>query len=91
MIVAPDKAERVANVHRNTMQALADLVGAAGCEHPADLTPRHLMRRVNELKSVSADIAYRFVRPGALLWEPSDTDFADDWQMARADSFIPAE
>ena len=90
-LIVPDKAERVANFHLNTMKALADLVGAAGCDHPADLTPRHLMRRVNELKSVSADVAYRFVRPGALLWEASDTDFAEDWMMAQADTFVPAD
>jgi glutamate synthase domain-containing protein 2 len=34
-IVVPDKAERVASFHRNTLHALAELVAAAGLSHPS--------------------------------------------------------
>ncbi|HIK66113.1 MAG TPA: FMN-binding glutamate synthase family protein, partial [Henriciella marina] len=33
-LVVSDKAERVYNFHRNTIKALMEVVGAAGCEHP---------------------------------------------------------
>ncbi len=86
-LVVPNKSERVANFHRNTVKALADLVGAAGCAHPSELTPRHLMYRLNEHKSVTADIAYQLLERGALLDEPSSTDLAEDWARAQAESF----
>ena len=39
-LVVSDKAERVYNFHRNTVRALMEVVGAAGCSHPSELTPR---------------------------------------------------
>lgn len=44
-IVVTDKAERVYYFHANTMHALADLLGAAGLNSPADISPQHLMVR----------------------------------------------
>ena len=43
--VVSDKAPRVANFHRNTMRALAELLGAAGLSHPDDIKPWHLQFR----------------------------------------------
>ena len=36
-LVVPDKAQRVANFHRNTLHALAELLAAAGLTHPGQL------------------------------------------------------
>lgn len=52
-IVVPDKAERVFSFHRNTVQALAELVVAAGPEHPGQLDLRHFLRRGAEDRVVS--------------------------------------
>jgi len=52
-IVVPDKAERVFSFHRNTVQALAELVVAAGPEHPGQLDPQHFLRRGAEDRMVS--------------------------------------
>jgi hypothetical protein len=65
-------------------------VGAAGCSHPSELTPRHLMYRLNEHKSVTADIAYQLLERGSLLDEPSSTRLAEDWARAQAETFAPA-
>src|SRR5690606_31890838 len=46
-LVVPDKAERVFNFHRNTLAALAELVAAAGLEHPSELEPPHIVRRIS--------------------------------------------
>lgn len=85
----PDKAERVYNFHRNTVKALMEVVGAAGCEHPSELTPRHIMHRVTEDIARSAERAYELIRPGDLLNSPETTPLAREWAMAQAASFQP--
>ena len=44
-LVVADKAPRVANFHRNTLRALAELLGSAGLGHPDQLKPWHLQIR----------------------------------------------
>jgi hypothetical protein len=41
-----DKRIRVANYHRNTIAALAELMGACGFPNPAQVKPSALFRRV---------------------------------------------
>jgi glutamate synthase domain-containing protein 2 len=36
-LVPEDKATRVYNLHRNTLHALAELIGAAGLRHPGEI------------------------------------------------------
>jgi len=88
-IVVPDKAERVANFHKETIGALAELIAAAGLDHPRDLTPRHIMRRAALDRVVSLGEMYRFLRPGELLTGTDHPQFRDAWAMARADGFAP--
>ena len=66
-IVVPDKAERVFQFHRQTLAALAELVGAAGLSHPTQISPDHIVRRVsaNEVRLLST-LAH-FISPGSLL------------------------
>lgn len=89
-LVIPDKAERVYNFHRNTIKALMEVVGAAGCEHPSELTPRHIMHRVTEDVAEPAHRAYKLIEPSALIQNPDATYLAREWSMAQADSFAPA-
>lgn len=46
-LVAPDKAQRVFSFHRNTLKALAEMLAAAGLDHPSQLEARHLVRRMS--------------------------------------------
>lgn len=85
-----DKAERVANFHRNTVKALMEVVGAAGCRHPGELTPRHIMHRVTEDIVRPADEAYDLLKRGQLLSDPGSTHLASEWAMAQTHSFKPA-
>ncbi|WP_084422057.1 FMN-binding glutamate synthase family protein [Henriciella litoralis] len=89
-LVVPDKAERVYNFQRNTIHALMEVVGAAGCEHPSQLTPRHIMHRVTEDIAEPGHRAYKLLEPNALLHAPQDTPLGREWEMAQADSFAPA-
>jgi glutamate synthase domain-containing protein 2 len=86
-LVIPDKADRVHHYHRNTVKALMEIVGAAGCAHPGELNPRHIMHRVTEDIERTADVAYDLLQPGALLGDAGATHLADDWRMAQAASF----
>jgi glutamate synthase domain-containing protein 2 len=90
-LVVADKSERVANFHRATMTALAEVVGAAGLGHPCELKPRHFSRRVAANRVETYDSLYRFLKPGELLAGTDDARYADVWPLARADSFAPAD
>ncbi len=87
-IVVPDKAERVANFHRNTLHALAELVAAAGLSHPSDLKPHHFQRRASSDRVISFADQYEQVKSGQLLSDPaSSAFFSEPWAMSSAASF----
>ena len=86
----PDKAERVYNFHRNTCKALAEIVGAAGFDHPAQIRPWHLMVRQKADEVVPADKAFPLLRPGELLGgDCDDPDYTTPWALAQSASFAP--
>ena len=89
-LVVPDKAERVAQFHHSTLHALAEVVAAAGLDHPAQLRPHHFSQRIAANKVKSFDRLYRFLEPGEILRGTDDPRFREPWRMARADSFQPA-
>ena len=90
-LVAPDKAERVYNFHRSTLKALADMLAAAGLEHPNQLRPHHLVRRASMTEIKSFAEMHTFLRPGELLsGSLTEGFYASSWRMARADSFDAA-
>ena len=88
-LVVPDKADRVYHFHKNTVAALMEVVGAAGCEHPRELTPEHIMHRITEDRSATARRAYRLLETGALLENPEATHLSREWDMAQTTSFLP--
>ncbi len=88
-LVVADKAPRVRNFHANTLHALAELVAAAGLDHPSQLRPEHIFRRVSAHEVVSLAGLYPRLAEGALLEGCEDPRFADAWARARPDSFAP--
>ena len=87
-IVVPDKAERVANFHRNTLQALAELVAAAGLSHPSQLQPHHFMRRASSDHVISFAEQYELLLPGQLLGGAAvPPRFATAWSQSSSSSF----
>jgi hypothetical protein len=95
-LVVPDKTERVLRFHQNTLQALKELVQAAGLAHPGQITASHIVRRVanHEVRLLANQLT--FVQPGSLLaaiegraaWPHKAYELY--WPMARADSFAAA-
>ncbi|HZP19833.1 MAG TPA: FMN-binding glutamate synthase family protein [Bauldia sp.] len=89
-IVVPVKAERVANFHRNTLRAIADVLGAAGLSHPRELTPRHLQFRREDGRVIHGDEIHRPVLPGALVEGSETGPLAVEWARAQPNTFAPS-
>ncbi len=88
-LVIVDKAPRVANFQRHTLDHLADLVAAAGLDHPAELLPHHLLHRRSATELIGLDKMYPFLRSGELLEDPAATPYQEWWNAADPDSFKP--
>jgi glutamate synthase domain-containing protein 2 len=87
-LVVPDKAERVYNFHRLTLQGLSDMLAAAGLQHPDDLLPHHLVRRISATEVKQFDQLHTFIEPGALIdGSLQDGFYAENWRRACATSF----
>ncbi len=89
-LIVADKAERVFRFHQSTLQALAEVIAAAGLRSPGQLTLDHLWRRVSPNRVESFAQIYPSLAPGALLNGTDDPRYAAAWALARADSFMPA-
>jgi hypothetical protein len=89
-LIVTDKSERVFNFHRSTMEALAELIAAAGLTHPNQLELAHFSRRISpdEVKTFSE--LYPTLQPGELLSGTGDKQFANAWALASAEDFRPA-
>ena len=86
-LVVPDKSVRVANFHKATVQSLAEVVAAAGLEHPSDFRPQHVSRRVSPSQIRTFAELYPTLAPGELIAGTEDARFKAAWAMARAETF----
>ncbi|HEV2747037.1 MAG TPA: FMN-binding glutamate synthase family protein [Allosphingosinicella sp.] len=87
-LVVDDKAQRVCNFHRNTLAALSEMIAAAGLEHPSQIRPHHLVRRVGDAEIRLFSQLHVFLEPGALIEGCREHEFyTQAWNLARADSF----
>ena len=88
-LVVPDKAQRVANFHHATLEALAELTAAAGLDHPAGFKAQFISRRISPSQVVTFADLYPHLRKGELLTGTKDARFAHAWDMADEESFAP--
>jgi len=87
-LVVEDKAQRVANFHRSTMRALSEMIAAAGLEHPAQIRPHHLVRRVGDAEIRLFSQLHVCLEPGELVEGRRKRSFySHAWNLARPDSF----
>ena len=90
-LVVPDKATRVKNFHELTVEALAELVGAAGLTHPREIAPEYLMVRDAQGHAVSLASQLPTVGDGDLLDEGRlaalPEPFRSEWAAASAEHF----
>ncbi len=88
----PDKAQRVANFHANTLDALAEITGAAGLTHPGQFLPHHLMLREKERNMIVGHQVYPDLPEGFLLRGHDEGDgYLARWNRADPTSFYPQD
>ncbi len=83
----PTKTQRVANFHRATLHALAELTAAAGLEHPKQFTTAHISRRISASQVATFADLYPALAPGELLSGTANPRWAIPWTQAQAQSF----
>jgi glutamate synthase domain-containing protein 2 len=94
-LVVADKTERVWKFHENTLQALKELVQAAGLQHPGEISAAHIVRRRadHEVRLLINHLV--FIQPGQLTNAAAGREafphkvFGDYWPLARSDSWQP--
>jgi glutamate synthase domain-containing protein 2 len=96
-LVVPDKMERVYRYHQNTLEALKELVQAAGLNHPNQINAFHIVRRAADHEVRLLANVLPFVQPGALLaaargqGEWPHNVYRHYWPLASAHSFAPVQ
>jgi len=95
-LVVGDKAQRVSNFHRLTLESLKELLEAAGLQGPSDLRLHHFMRRINAYETRSLADLFPRVPPGILADRAfiADTSslpevFRTYWDRANTHQFMP--
>ncbi len=80
------QAERCCNYQGETIKSLQTIVAAQALDHPGELTPDRLMRRLSEHEARTYADVYEWLEEGELLAEPP-ASWAADWQRADPDRF----
>jgi hypothetical protein len=87
-LVVPTKADRVQNFHHETLESVREMLQATGLKGPADLSLKHIMRRVSALEVQNLSSLMPGLAEGALLnGQPLEGLYQQYWQDASASSF----
>lgn len=90
-LVVPNKSERVQNFHRQTLESVQEMLQATGLMHPADLSLKHIMRRMSDHEVKNLNSLMLSLAPGVLLTyqDPQDLQglFQQYWADASPDHF----
>ncbi len=90
-LVVEEKWARVRNFQRDTVKALMELIGAAGLDHPDELRPHHIQRRISVSEVRHYGEIYRYLASGELLGKKPPEDWAEIVEPADSDSFVLSE
>lgn len=87
-LVVSDKATRVANFHKATIENLIELLAAAGLDSLDQLEPKHINHRIQGTNIKNYAQLYPSIASGCLLEESTvPADWRDDWQAADSASW----
>lgn len=79
--------KRVVNFQHRTLDSAFDLIGAMGLDNPAKLHPHLIWRRAADETLQHFDEIFPTLEVNALLKEQAPASYAQEWQLASADSF----
>ncbi|MCB9740379.1 MAG: FMN-binding glutamate synthase family protein [Deltaproteobacteria bacterium] len=88
-LVVEDKAPRVTNFQRETVESLVELLAAAGLSHPDELRPDHVHRRVSPTEVRHYGELYDFLDSDVLVQGAAEGEWKTLWSMAQSSSFAP--
>ena len=88
-LVVSDKTQRIANFHKQTVKSLAELLSAAGLDHPEELTRSHICRRTSSTEIRHLDEVYPNLEAGCMLNGGVPEMYRRDFDVAAIDSFLP--
>lgn len=83
----PHKEERVCTWHGETMEAVAEMIGAMGLGEHGELRPWHIMRRTGPNSVAHYGEIHRFLQEGELTGESLPPDWARAVLAASPDTF----
>ena len=86
----PTKAERVFHFQQNTLKALAEMIAAAGLQHPSEIEARHLAQRINDREIKNYAQLHFWLKNGELLNcgnKDEENFYFRMWNMAHAEKF----
>jgi len=87
-LVVSDKKVRVANFHHDTVEAVVELMAAAGIDHPSKINRSHIYRRISMNETKRYDEIFPYIDNGCLLNEANvPGNWKRDWEEASADRF----
>lgn len=90
-LVVTDKRKRVHMYHKETIESLAEILGAMGLESHTQLRPWHIMRRISRTEIHHYGEMFEFLNKGDLLKEPLPKSYARACKAASPDSFRHVE
>jgi glutamate synthase domain-containing protein 2 len=88
-LVVPDKAQRVARYHKETVNSALEIIASAGLCCTTDLNRSHMFRRVSETNVRRFDEIYPSPVAGSFFDENAPTKFAQALTESCAQSFNP--
>lgn len=90
-LVVSDKKHRVANYHRETVESVAEIIGAMGISRTDDLRHWHVMRRVGPNDVRHYGEIYDFLREGELLKDELPKGYVRAFKASVPESFDHVE
>jgi glutamate synthase domain-containing protein 2 len=82
----PDKTKRVQRYQHATVHEAQRIIASMGLADPSEVSPHHLVRRIDHVQSLSYAELYEWLGEGELLSDPPES-WRADWERADPDSF----
>jgi glutamate synthase domain-containing protein 2 len=86
-LVVSDKKQRVANYHKDTVETMVELLGAAGIDDYKKLTRSHVYRRVFTNQVRTLEDVYPSCEPGCLVNGKVPERYEQDFAKAHPESW----